>query len=123
MSKEIKEQKEALGTLVEFNERLVKNMNIIIKELSGERMDDTDIFLKSIIDAMNWEIAVMNGTIGLLNAEEEHINKNDFNHKILAFESAFCNKDDQQMARAIENLIPEFKNLGVVAKMAIEKDE
>ena len=29
------EQKEALQTLVEFNERLVKNMNIIVKELSG----------------------------------------------------------------------------------------
>mgnify|MGYP001167261745 len=26
------EQKEALETLVEFNQRLVKNMNIIIKE-------------------------------------------------------------------------------------------
>ena len=27
------EQKEALETLVEFNEKLVKNMNIIVKEL------------------------------------------------------------------------------------------
>ena len=56
------EQREALETLVEFNERLLKNMKIIVKELSGARLDDTDKFLKAIVDAMNWEIAVVNGT-------------------------------------------------------------
>lgn len=48
-----KEQQEALETLVEFNERLLKNMKIIVKELSGKRLDDTDKFLKAIVDAMN----------------------------------------------------------------------
>ena len=43
------EQKEALETLVEFNERLLKNMKIIVKELSGARLDDTDIFLADIL--------------------------------------------------------------------------
>ena len=43
------EQKEALETLVEFNERLLKNMKIIVKELSGARLDDTDIFLADTI--------------------------------------------------------------------------
>ena len=48
-----KEQIEALEVLLEFNERLVKNMKIIVKELSGKRLDDTDKFLKSIVDAIN----------------------------------------------------------------------
>lgn len=39
-----KEQIEALEVLLEFNERLVKNMKIIVKELSGKRLDDTDKF-------------------------------------------------------------------------------
>ena len=43
------EQREALETLVEFNERLLKNMKIIVKELSGARLDDTDKFLLSLI--------------------------------------------------------------------------
>ena len=43
-----KEQKEALQTLMEFNEKLVKNMNIIIKELTGNRLDDTDNFLREL---------------------------------------------------------------------------
>lgn len=61
-----KEQIEALEVLLEFNERLVKNMNIIVKELSGKRLDDTDKFLKSIVDAINWEIQVVNGTLEVI---------------------------------------------------------
>ena len=57
------EQIEALEILIEFNEKLVHNLPILVKELSGERLDDTDQFLKSVLDAMNWEIAVMNGTM------------------------------------------------------------
>ncbi len=38
------EQIEALEVLTEFNDRLVHNMEIIVKELKGERLDDTDQF-------------------------------------------------------------------------------
>ena len=119
MEEQIVEQKEALETLIEFNERLVKNMNIIIKELSGTRMDDTDGFLKGIIDAMNWEIGVMNGTLSLLNSGEERIHKDEFNEKVIAFGNAVENKNDSEMAVAIQNLIPEFQNLGEAAKAVI----
>ena len=68
-----KEQIEALEVLLEFNERLVKNMNIIVKELSGKRLDDTDKFLKSIVDAINWEIQVVNGTLEVINDGEERL--------------------------------------------------
>ena len=44
------EQIEALETFLEFNERIVKNIGIIIKELKGARLDDTDKFLESIVD-------------------------------------------------------------------------
>lgn len=70
-----KEQIEALEVLLEFNERLVKNMNIIVKELSGKRLDDTDKFLKSIVDAINWEIQVVNGTLEVINDGEERLDK------------------------------------------------
>lgn len=110
------EQKEALETLVEFNERLVKNVSIVIKELLGGRMDDTDKFLKSIIDAMNWEIAVMNGTMRLLNEGKERINKETFNKKVIVFGEAIKAKDDKKMAEALESLLPEFVTLGNAAK-------
>ena len=104
------EQKEALEVLMEFNGRVLKNMHIVIKELSGKRLDDTNQFLRGIIDAINWE--VVNGTIGLLNEGEERINKEQFNAKIVAFSDAIAAKDDQKMADAVNALIPEFENLG-----------
>ena len=113
------EQKEALETLVEFNERLLKNMNIVVKELSGARLDDTDKFLKGIIDAMNWEIGVMNGTMSLLNEDRERINKEQFNRRVIAFGEAVNAKDDAKMATAIKELIPEFERLGIAAKEVI----
>lgn len=115
----ILEQKEALETLTEFNQRLLKNMNIIIKELSGERMDDTDEFLKAIIDAMNWEIGVMNGTMSLLNNEKIRINKETFNEKAIKLATAVQNKKDNEIADAIKLLIPEFENLGNAAQEVI----
>ena len=113
------EQKEALETLIEFNERLVKNMNIAVKELSGKRLDDTDKFVKSIIDAMNWEIGVMNGTMSLLNEGKERINKERFNGKVIAFAEAVNAKDDAKMAVTMKELILVFKRLGDAAKEVI----
>lgn len=114
-----KEQQEALETLVEFNERLLKNMKIIVKELSGKRLDDTDKFLKAIVDAMNWEIAVVNGTSELLNEGKERVNKEVFNEHILKFAEALKINDDGEIAEAIQMLIPEFENLNVAAKEVI----
>ncbi len=110
------EQKEALETLVEFNDRLVKNMNIIVKELSGARLDDTDAFLKGIIDAINWEVQVVNGTMEVLNEKTERIHKETFNQGIIDFSEAIKAKDDTEIAKAIQNLIPQFENLGNAAK-------
>ena len=105
-----KEQLEALEILKEFNVRLLKNMNI--KELSGERLDDTDVFLKGIIDGINWEVQVVNGTLSLLNEGKERIHKEVFNRKILALTDAASAKDDKKIAEAIKELIVEFEALG-----------
>ena len=113
------QNRKALETLAEFNERLLKNMGIVIKELSGERLDDTDKFLDSIISAINWEIEVMNGTMELLNEGSERINKQVFNQKVLALGTGIKEKTDAKIAKALEELIPEFENLGNAAKEVI----
>lgn len=113
------EQIEALEVLAEFNTRLIKNMKIVIKELSGARLEDTDNFIKSIIDAMNWEIQVMNGTMELLNEGKERVNKEAFNQKIVAFSEAIAAKDDAKMAAAVEALLPCFEGLGEAAAEVI----
>lgn len=124
LSKEIMEdnraeQKEALETLVGFNTRLVKNMKIIIKELSGQRLDDTNAFLEDITKAMNWEIQVMNGTMELLNEGKQRIDKEGFNTKIIALSDAINSKDDTKMAKAFEEVVPLFEKLGDAANEVI----
>lgn len=109
------EQIEALEILAEFNERLLKNMKIIVKELSNERLDDTDDFLKGIIDAINWEVQVVNGTLTLLNEKEEQVGKEELNRKIIALSDAIASKDDNKMVEAFQSLIPEFEHLGEAA--------
>lgn len=106
------EQKEALETLAEFNVRLIKNMNLVQKELLGERLDDTNAFLQDIVNAINWEVQVMNGTMELLNEDGQHIEKEDFNEKITALGSAVNAKDDAGMASAFKDLVPLFEKLG-----------
>ena len=112
-----KEQIEALQVLTEFNGRLVKNMNILVKELSGERLDDTDNFEKAIIDAINWEIEVLNGTMELLN---EGINKESFNKAVVTLGEAVASKDDAKMAEQFKNIIPVFEDLGKAAEEVIK---
>lgn len=113
------EQKEALETLMEFNGRLVKNMNIVQKELSGARLDDTNAFLEDIIKAMNWEIQVMNGTMDLLNEDGEHIKKEEFNAKLIKLTDAINAKNDSAMAEAFKEVIPLFEKLGARASEVI----
>ncbi len=115
-----KEQLEALEVLVEFNERLVKNMTIIVKELSGERLDDTDKFLKSIVDAINWEIQVVNGTMEVLNEGKERLNKASFNVSVTSLSNAIGEKDDTKMAEEFKKIIPVFEQLGAAVKEVIE---
>ena len=119
MSNNRKEQIEALETLVDFNSRLVKNMSIIVKELSGERLDDTDAFLDDILKAINWEIQVVNGTIDLINENEIRLDKAGFNEKVVALNDAVCEKNDSKIADAFTKIIVVFENLGNVAKDVI----
>ncbi len=115
-----KEQIEALQVLTEFNGRLVKNMSILVKELSGERLDDTDNFEKAIIDAINWEIEVLNGTMELLNEGKERINKESFNKAVVTLGEAVASKDDAKMAEQFKNIIPVFEDLGKAAEEVIK---
>ncbi len=115
-----KEQLEALEVLVEFNERLVKNLKIVIKELSGARLEDTDKFIKGIIDAMNWEIGVMNGTMDLLNADRMRVDKDVFNQRIAAVGEAVASEEDAKLAEAFENVLPCFEELGAAAAEVVQ---
>ena len=78
------EQIEALQTLAEYNQKVLKNIPILVRELRGERLEDTDKFLTAIVNAINWEVEVLNGTMEVLNEKEERVSKESVNQKIVA---------------------------------------
>jgi len=106
------EKLEALETMAEFNERLLKNLPTLITELSGYRQPDTEQYQKSIMDAINWEISVTNSTLEVLNQDKVRVDKEDFNGKVIALNSALSSKEDSEIADALKALVPCFEELG-----------
>ena len=111
---------EEIKLIDKLNTDEFKNIPILVKEVRGERLDDTDAFQKGVIDAMNWEIQVVNGTTEVLNENEERINKEWFNSKIVALAHAIEQKEDEAIAQALEDVIPCFTKLGEAAKTVTE---
>lgn len=117
------EQIEALEALLHFNNKLVQNMRILARELSSVRLSDTDQLLKSVTDATNWEIQIMNATMSLLNEGKERINKDSFNENLMAFGNAIQSKNDKEMSLALCKLAGNFEVLGTAAKEVTEAKE
>lgn len=120
-----KEQIEALEVFCNFNERFINNVHTLIKELEGERKEDTDKFLEEIIKEINWEIGVLNGNgmMALINEKKEHIQKADFNNNISKLSKALEEKNDSKIAEALKEALPMFENLGKIAKEILEADK
>ncbi len=114
------EQSEALETMAEFNDRLLKNLPTLISELSGNRQPDTDQYQKSIIDAINWEIAVTNSTLDVLNQDTVRVDKEQFNQKMQALNAAISSKEDPEIAGALEALVPCFEQLGAAVREVLQ---
>ena len=116
MTENYEEKKEALSVLSGFNTRLIGNMEIAADELCGSRKDDTDQLVKSIADAVNWEIQVLNSTMDMINQDEEKLDKEAFNAGITGFADALRQGNDQAIADAIRGMLPQFRRLDEIVK-------
>lgn len=111
------EQIEALEVLAEYSPKLLKGMKAVAEELSGNRQPDTDEYLLSVVNGMNWEIQVLNGTLSLINENFQQIVKEDANQLFIRFSSLYQNKDDAGMAAIFrQEIIPFFEKLEEIAK-------
>lgn len=101
------QQIEALEVLESYNERMVKAVREIIVELKGQQQPDTEDFLNQIIEGINWEIQVVNGTLDYINEDEQLLDKEGFNQAILNHNDAIASGDDEKMAESLEvNVLP-----------------
>ena len=101
------EQLEAVKVLAGFQEKFIANTEILVKELTTEKKDDTDKLLKSVTDSLNWEIGVLGGTLSLINEKED-----DINAAVMKLSEALRGKDDKEIAEALEShLLPVLKKV------------
>ena len=115
------QQIEALEVFKDYNERLVRSMGNIIPELEGDRKEDTDKFLDEIIKGINWEIGILNGTMELINEDEERLKKEEINNSILELSKALEGKKDDEIAASFKETLPVFENFGKVAEEVLKK--
>lgn len=111
------EQIEALEVLAEYSPKLLKGMKAVTEELEGNRQPDTDEYLLAVINGMNWEIQVLNGTLSLINEKSEQIVKEDANRLFVHFSDLYQGKNDRAMAEAFrQEIIPFFEKLDGIAR-------
>lgn len=111
------QQLEALQVLKEYNQKLTKSVLLVVEELRGKRQKDTDEFLKKIIEGINWEIQIYNGTKELINADTVRVDREEMNRHVVAFGEAVEAKDDAKIADSFEtDILPLLTKLGDAAE-------
>ena len=122
MSATYKEQQiEALTEMVSYEERLIPGLYAVITELTEERKEDTDEFLVTLINGMNWVFQIVNHTLDLLNEKEADLDKEKINDAITIFTKAKEEKNDEAIANATsEYLIPILQRVQESAKLVLE---
>lgn len=121
---DLKEQQlEALQVLKEYNEKLTKSVLLVVEELRGKRQKDTDEFLKKIIEGINWEIQIYNGTKELINQDVVRVDREEMNRHIVAFGEAVQEKEDTKLADSFEmDILPLLTKLGDAASEILGKE-
>lgn len=102
------QQIEAIQVLGEYAVKLVKGIDNVTAELNGEKLADTEEYLKEIVKGINWSIEVVNGTMSLINEKEEIIDKQAVNKTMLDLSDALKTKDDAKTAEVLSSQVKPF---------------
>ena len=102
------QQVEALQVAHEYSAKLINGIDNVLTELKGNRLLDTDEYLKEIVNGINWLIGVTNRTLEVINENEVLIDKERVNDAINEFGAALGKKDDEQIAGALETGVLSF---------------
>jgi hypothetical protein len=94
------QQIEALGVVAPYCAKIERAIDNVIGELNGNRLDDTDVYINSIQNGLNWIIEVYNGTRDLVNKDSVVIEKDDVNKTIAKMNEAMKAKDDAALAES-----------------------
>ena len=105
------EKKEALTVMKEYLGKLIPGMEVAVYELTEGRKADTDTLLKNCIDGLNWVIEIYNRTSDIIQEKEVKLNKEEMNPAIQKLGNTLVEKEDRQIADALQGVIPFLKIL------------
>ena len=100
-----KQQMEAISVAGEYSVKLIDGIEKVIYELNGEKLPDTEDFLKHVILGINWVINVFNATKDVLAEKTEAIDKERVNSSVMLLNDAYNEKDDAGIAVALSQLL------------------
>lgn len=103
-----KQQLEALQAMLDYIPKLRKGMETVAKELSGERLADTNEYLKKVIEGLNWVIEVYNGTSSLISEKENNLDKAAVNKACINFSDAYKNGDSATQVTLLTGALAAF---------------
>lgn len=103
-----KQQIEALQAAHEYSVKLIKGIENVSEELSGNRLLDTDAYLDEVVKGINWIIEIINRTMDVINEKEVLIDKEKVNAAVKALGDALSAKDDALIAGALKGGVLEF---------------
>ncbi|WP_073279975.1 hypothetical protein [Anaerocolumna jejuensis] len=101
-------QLEALEELYHYSQKLIPAIETVSGELRGNGQEDTDEYLKSILNGINWIIEVLNRTMDLVNVGEVIIDKEKINLVIHDLGEAIKGKNDEMIAEALTKEVLPF---------------
>lgn len=102
------EQIEALNTAKDYCIRLYKGVNALADELRTGRLPDTEEYMKTVINEINWVFEVYNATKNLINENCDYIDKDKVNAGAVELGKAVADNDDEKVADKLENVIAPF---------------
>lgn len=103
-----KQQIEALAVASEYCEKLIVGIHTIANEYEGEKLPDTDEYMKHIINGLNWTFEVFNGTKDLINENTMVIDKDEVNAAVVKLNEGMDAKDGALIAQALRTGILKF---------------
>ena len=98
------QQIEALEVAVPYCAKISNALNNLMEELNGHRQPDTDEYMESALNGLNWIVEVYNGTKDLINKDSVVINKEEVNKSVLALNAANNANDDAARVEALKGL-------------------
>ena len=105
-------QSEAIQQLASYSDNLITATETVIKELRGDKKDDTDELFGLVIQGINWEIEIFNNCEALINDKEKLIDKSKMAQAVTRLGKVLQEKDDIKIAACLEvDFLPFIKNM------------